>query len=132
MKNCETYRRNCIITIVKGGISMSEKKQVMKPQQRRGGPMGGPMGGGPMAGGTEKANNFKGTMKKLLKYLSKYNLAIVVVIIFAAASAIFSIVGPKILGKATTKLYEGIMNKVAGTGSGVDFNYIGQIAYYFL
>ncbi len=99
---------------------MSEKK-------RGGGrPMGGPMGGGMMRGG-EKARNFKGTMKKLIKYLSVYKISIIIVIIFAAASAIFSIVGPKILGKATTKLFEGIMGKISNTSTGIDFNYIGGI-----
>jgi ATP-binding cassette subfamily B protein len=104
---------------------MSEHNRGTKPQGGR--PMGGPMGGGAMAGGGEKANDFKGTMKKLLKYLGAYKISIVVVIIFAAASAVFSIVGPKILGNATTTLFEGVMNKIAGTGKGVDFNYIGQI-----
>ncbi len=87
---------------------------------------GGPMGAGMMRGG-EKARNFKGTMKKLIKYLSVYKISIIIVIIFAAASAIFSIVGPKILGKATTKLFEGIMGKISDTSTGIDFNYIGGI-----
>lgn len=82
--------------------------------------------GGMMRGG-EKARDFKGTMKKLIKYLSVYNVSIITVFVFAAASAVFSIVGPKILGKATTKLFEGIMSKVAGSGKGIDFNYIGRI-----
>lgn len=77
--------------------------------------------------GGEKARNFKGTMKKLIKYLSVYKISIIIVIIFAAASAIFSIVGPKILGKATTKLFEGIMGKISNTSTGIDFNYIGGI-----
>lgn len=101
-----------------------------KPMGRRGGPMGGgPMGGGPggMMGGGEKAHDFKGTIKKLIDYLSVYKVSIIVVFLFAAASALFAIVGPKILGKATTKLFEGIMNKITGTGNGIDFNYIGRI-----
>ena len=96
----------------------------------RRGPMGGPMGGGPGGGmmrGGEKPRDFKGTMSKLLKYLSVYKVAIIIVFIFAIASTIFSIVGPKILGKATTKLFEGVMAQIAGTGSGVDFAYIGNI-----
>jgi ATP-binding cassette subfamily B protein len=97
---------------------MSERKQ------RGGGPMGG--GGGVMQGG-EKARNFKETMKKLVKHLSIYKISIITVFIFSAASAVFSIFGPDILGKATTKLFEGIMGKIAGTGTGIDFEYIGGI-----
>jgi len=96
-----------------------------RPMGRRGGHMGGP-GGGMMQGG-EKAHNFKGTMKKLLKHLSVYKFSIIFVVIFAAASAIFSIAGPKILGRATTKLFEGIMGKISGTGAGIDFQYIRGI-----
>ncbi len=92
------------------------------------GPMGrGPMGGmhGMMAG--EKARDFKGTMAKLLKYMSPYRVQLVVVLVFAAASTVFSIIGPKILGKATTKLFEGVVAQIAGTGGGIDFGYIGRI-----
>ncbi len=78
----------------------------------------------------EKANDFKNTMKKLVKYMSEYKLSIVVVLIFAAASSVFSIVGPKILGRATTKLFEGIVSKISGSGSGIDFNYIGKIVIF--
>lgn len=86
---------------------------------------GGHMGPGPMVGG-EKARNFKGTMKKLIKYLSVYKLSMFAVLIFAIASSIFTIVGPKILGNVTTELFEGVMAKIAGTGN-VDFDYIGKI-----
>ena len=75
----------------------------------------------------EKARNFKGTMKKLIAYLGPYKLSILVVLIFAVGSTIFSIVGPKILGKATTKLFEGVMQTISGTGTGIDFGYIGGI-----
>ena len=87
--------------------------------------MGGP-GRGP--GKTiEKAKDFKGTTKKLLNnYLSKYRLALVIVIIFAIGSTIFSIVGPKILGNATTEIFNGLVNKLSG-GSGIDFGKIGEI-----
>nr|WP_284698243.1 ABC transporter ATP-binding protein [Thermoanaerobacterium thermosaccharolyticum] len=85
----------------------------------------GPMGHGPMVGG-EKANDFKGTMKKLMSYLGDYKFSILFVIIFAAGSAALSIAGPKILSKAITKLYEGVMAKISGTGN-IDFNYIGKI-----
>jgi len=98
---------------------MSEKNT------RRKGPSGGPMGVPMMAG--EKAKNFKGTMKKLIKALSEYKIGIITVFIFAAASAIFNIIGPKVLGKVTTKIFEGLMGKISGTGQGVDFTYIGQI-----
>ena len=89
----------------------------------------GPIGrGGPMAMMKgEKARDFKGTMLKLVKYIGSYRVSIVIVMIFAAASTIFTIVGPKTLGKATTKLFEGVMNQIAGTGSGIDFAYIGNI-----
>jgi ATP-binding cassette subfamily B protein len=96
-----------------------------------GGPMNhGPMAGGPMGGmmrGGEKARDFKGTMSKLLQYLSVYKVSIIIVLVFAAASTIFSIVGPKILGKATTKLFEGVVAQISGTGTGIDFVYIGNI-----
>ncbi len=93
---------------------------------RRHGGFGGPMGGMHLAGG--KAKDFKGTFKKLLDYLKPYRLSIVVVLIFAIGSATFSIIGPKVLGKATTKLFEGLMSKVAGeAGAGIDFAYIGNI-----
>ncbi|MHC6178674.1 ABC transporter ATP-binding protein [Clostridium sp. JNZ X4-2] len=74
----------------------------------------------------EKAHNFKDTMKKLMGYLNVYKISIVIVLIFAIVSTVFSIVGPKILGKATTKLFEGVMAKISGTG-GIDFTYIGRI-----
>lgn len=87
--------------------------------------MGGP-GRGP--GKTiEKAKDFKGTTKKLLNnYLSKYKLALVIVVIFAIGSTIFSIVGPKILGNATTEIFNGLVSKLSG-GSGIDFGKIGEI-----
>ena len=87
--------------------------------------MGGP-GRGP--GKTvEKAKDFKGTTKKLLNnYLSKYKLALVIVIIFAIGSTIFSIVGPKILGNATTEIFNGLISKLSG-GSGIDFGKIAGI-----
>ncbi|WP_300261066.1 ABC transporter ATP-binding protein [Clostridium sp.] len=95
-------------------------------KDRMGGPMGR-MGGGPRA--VEKAKDFKGTMKKLLKYLKPYSLYIAIVILFAIGSAAFSIVGPKILGKATTKIFEGLVQKITGVpNASIDFGYIGNIA----
>ncbi|MBJ8005074.1 MULTISPECIES: ABC transporter ATP-binding protein [Bacillus] len=97
---------------------------------------GGPGGGGPMGGGMrkiEKAKNFKGTMNKLLQYLKPYKLSILVVILFAIGSAAFTIVGPKILGNATTKLFEGLVSKVSGApGAAIDFTYIGNIVILLL
>ncbi|MFA6008157.1 MAG: ABC transporter ATP-binding protein, partial [Candidatus Shapirobacteria bacterium] len=75
----------------------------------------------------EKARNFKGTMKKLIGYLSPFKLPIVIVFIFAVGSTVFSILGPKILGKATTKLFEGVMAQVAGKSGGIDLPAIGRI-----
>nr|WP_242859907.1 ABC transporter ATP-binding protein [Clostridium drakei] len=74
----------------------------------------------------EKARDFKGTMSKLIKYLNVYKVSIIIVFIFAIVSAALSVAGPKILGKATTKLFEGIMAKIAGTGN-IDFDYIRNI-----
>lgn len=90
---------------------------------RMGGPMGGPMMGAPVA----KARDFKGTMKKLIEYLGAYRSLIIVVFIFAVLSTAASIAGPKILGNATTKLFEGVMAELNGTGE-IDFAYIGRIA----
>jgi ATP-binding cassette, subfamily B, multidrug efflux pump len=87
------------------------------------GRMHGP--GGMMQGG-EKARNFKGTMRRLIEHLDVYRVSIIVVIIFAIASSAFSIIGPRILGKATTRIFEGVMAKIAGTGN-IDFAYIRNI-----
>ena len=93
------------------------------------GPMGGPMGRGRS---TEKPKDFKKTTKKLIdSYLSKYKIGLIVVIIFAIGSTIFTIVGPKILGNATTEIFNGIVSKLSG-GSGIDFGKIGQIAIMLL
>lgn len=87
------------------------------------GPMGGPRGGAT----TQKPKDFKETTKKLIKgYLAKYKLALIVVFIFAIGSTIFTIVGPKILGNATTEIFNGLIGKLTG-GNGIDFGKIGQI-----
>ncbi|MBN1330568.1 MAG: ABC transporter ATP-binding protein [Candidatus Heimdallarchaeota archaeon] len=88
----------------------------------------GPIGGGPMRGmmNQEKAKDFKGTMKKLLQYIGKFKGIIFVAILIASASTAANIVGPKILGRATTKLFEGLLATIQGTGS-IDFAYIGEI-----
>ncbi|HBF0288522.1 TPA: ABC transporter ATP-binding protein [Clostridioides difficile] len=90
------------------------------------GPIGKSMGAG------QKANDFKGTMRKLIAYLSKFKISIILVIVFAIGSASFSIVGPKILGKATTKIFEGLVSKVSGGNVGIDFNAIGKILMFLL
>ena len=91
------------------------------------GPRGG-LGHGPNAAATqEKPKNFMNTTKKLIKdYLSKYKLALIIVFIFAIGSTIFTIVGPKILGNATTEIFNGLISKLSG-GSGIDFGKIAQI-----
>ena len=94
---------------------MSNKKGMKRPDG---------MGGGHMKMGQEKAKDFKGTMKKLISYLSPYKLAILLVIVFAIGSSVFNIVGPKILGNATTKIFEGLVSKVSNSGGGIDFDAI--------
>lgn len=93
----------------------------------------GPMGGGPHGpmGAGEKAKDFKGTMGKLIQYMSRYHAAIIAVMIFAVGSTIFNIAGPKILGNATTKIFEGLMAKVQGTGD-IDFDGIARILIFLL
>lgn len=95
---------------------------------KRGPAMGrGPMGGG-MGRSVEKPKNFKETFKQLLDYLSPYKLRLIIVIIFAIGASAFSIAGPKILGHATTLIFEGLVSKIAGIeGSGIDFSAIGNI-----
>lgn len=82
-------------------------------------------GGGPMAPG-EKPKNFRKTMGKLLKYMGRYKIALVFVVLFAMASTCFSIIGPKVMGKITTKIAEGLQAKIMGTG-GMDFDAIFRI-----
>lgn len=90
-----------------------------KQTPRRRGPGGG------MAP-AEKAKNFKGSISKLMQYIGRYKIAILAVMIMSAASTVFTVIGPKVLGKATTGLSEGLMKKITGTG-GIDFSYIGRI-----
>ena len=88
------------------------------------GPMGGPRGGQT----TERAKDFKKTTKKLIRsYLVDYKIPIIIVMIFAIGSTIFTIVGPKILGNATTEIFNGLVSKLSG-GTGIDFGKVGQIA----
>ena len=96
-------------------------------EQRRRGPMGGR---GRMMSG-EKAKDFKGSMAKLFRYMGRYKFRFILMFIFAVAGTVFSIVGPKILGKATTELFNGLVAKVNGTGE-IDFGKIGMILLWTL
>ena len=98
----------------------------MSEQRRRKGPMGG-RGMQP----TEKAKDFKGAMAKLFRYMGRYKFRFMLMFVFAVAGTVFNIVGPKILGKATTELYKGLVAKVNGTG-GIDFEKIGMILLWTL
>ncbi len=90
--------------------------------------MPGPMGGPRRGQTTEKAKDFKKTTKKLIRsYLVDYKIPIIIVMIFAIGSTIFTIVGPKILGNATTEIFNGLVSKLSG-GTGIDFGKVGQIA----
>lgn len=99
-----------------------EYRKQMASQRRR----------GPGRGNTgEKPKDFRGSFSKLLKYLGSYKIAIVFVMIVAAASTVFNVAGPKIMGRATTELAEGLMRKIQGTG-GIDFTKIGRILLFTL
>ena len=90
--------------------------------------MPGPMGGPRRGQTTERAKDFKKTTKKLIRsYLVNYKIPIIIVMIFAIGSTIFTIVGPKILGNATTEIFNGLVSKLSG-GTGIDFGKVGQIA----
>lgn len=102
------------------------KTQIPKPTRQRG-PMGR-MGG--MRRG-EKAKDFKGTMRQLLGYIGHHKIAVFAAVAFAVCSVIFNIVGPKVLGQVTTKLFEGLVAKVNGTGD-VDFNWIAKTLGFLL
>lgn len=99
---------------------MSSEQEKRKAPARRHGPGGRGMS-------SEKAKDFKGTMKKLIQYLSQYKFLLLLVVIFSVGSAIFSIVGPKILGNATTEIYNGLIGRVTGTTAGINFNKISGI-----
>ena len=95
------------------------EKEIRSSAPRRRGPAKAGMGG-------EKPKDFRGSMKKLLKYMGKYKFTLFAVMIFAAGGTVFSVVGPKVMAKATNALADGLMKKIAGTG-GIDFEYIGKI-----
>ncbi len=100
------------------------KRRVSRPGRRAHGPMGG------IKGGFEKPEDFKGTFFKLLNYLRPYRLKLIIVIIFAIGSTIFAIIAPKILGLATTAIFDGLVSKISGVeGGGIDFQYIGKVIW---
>lgn len=103
---------------------MEQNSNINKNPQKK--VMRGPMGGPPGIIPGEKAKNFKETIKKLMKSLSKYKISLIFVFIFAIASTVFTIVGPKILGNVTTEIYTGIIAKIQGTG-GINFTTIQNI-----
>ena len=102
---------------------MENKKDFKTPQKRRVGPGHGP---GAMMGPVEKPKDFRKSFGKLLTYIGRYKIAVFIVMIFAAASTVFQVLGPKIMGHATTELANGLTRKIAGTG-GIDFDKIAQI-----
>ena len=87
------------------------------------------MGGGHMGGmmSVQKARDFKGTLSKLFEYLKAYRLSLLIAVMCAIASTVFTVIGPKIMGLATTKLFEGVISQTMGSGTGIDFGYIGYI-----
>lgn len=105
----------------------NQQTQPGKPERPQAGGRGPRPGHGPMAMMPgEKARDFKGTMKKLIDYLGSYRIPILIIMILAAGSTVFAIISPKIMGRATTKLFEGVLEMISGTG-GIDFEYIGNI-----
>ncbi|MEG2119919.1 MAG: ABC transporter ATP-binding protein, partial [Pseudoflavonifractor sp.] len=108
---------------------MSEEKKVTAHGPARG-PMGGHGPAGRMMPG-EKAKNFRGTIGKLLAYMGKYKIALVFIALFAVGSTAFSVIGPKIMGSATSEIAAGLMAKLQGKG-GIDFIRIGEILIFLL
>jgi ATP-binding cassette subfamily B multidrug efflux pump len=111
------------------GTSSGDRRPAVG-QMRRYRPMGH---GGPramMKG--DKPRDFRRAMAKLIEYLGSYKIAILIVMLFAVASTVFVIIGPKVLGKATTTLFEGVLGQITGTGTGIDFAYIGRIILWTL
>jgi len=103
----------------------NEQSQTEKQQSK---PSAGIHRRGPMAMMPgEKARDFKGTMQQLISFLGKYNWIILIVLLLAAASTVFAIFGPKILGQATTLIFEGVVGKISGTSTGIDFSAVAAI-----
>ena len=107
----------------------NDQNHAPMPRRGRHGGMGGPKVSRMMPG--EKAKNFRTTLKNLIDYMGRYKFAVLAVIVFAAASTIFSVAGPKVMGMATTELAEGLMRKIQGSG-GIDFDRILRILLYTL
>lgn len=105
---------------------MSEEQSLKRPPRRH-----GPMGGGHGMAPGEKPKDLKGSMGKIFVYLGSFKIAVFLVMIFAVVSTVFNVIGPKVMGKATTALSEGLMNKIANTG-GIDFDLIGRILLFTL
>ncbi|MBD5539944.1 MAG: ABC transporter ATP-binding protein [Lachnospiraceae bacterium] len=105
---------------------MSGETTVKRPPRRH-----GPMGGGPGMMPGEKPKDLKGSIKKLFAYLGSFKIAVFCVMVFAVVSTVFNVAGPKILGRATTALSEGLMGKITKTG-GIDFDLIGKILLFTL
>ncbi|MCG3222144.1 MAG: ABC transporter ATP-binding protein, partial [Candidatus Heimdallarchaeota archaeon] len=103
------------------GPSQSGRRSPRRGGPGRGGPMGAMMKG-------DKASDFKGTMKKLIRYLGRYKIVIIIAILIAVGSTAASIAGPKILGRATTTLFEGLVETIRGTGV-VDFDAIKKFIF---
>jgi len=103
-------------------MKASKIKAEKKAPQR----MGGGPGGGIVVGG-EKAKDFKGTIKKLVDYIGRYKAGVIIVMIFSAASTVFAILGPRILGNATTSIFGSVLGMIDGSSTGIDFGYIGGI-----
>lgn len=111
---------------------MKENKVKTQSKPGGGGRIGGPMGGH-IGAAAEKPKDFKGTFKKLIAYLKPFRLKLIFVLIFAVGSTIFAILGPKILGKATTKIFEGVVEQISGVeGGGIDFDYVKNIIFILL
>ncbi|SHK18196.1 ATP-binding cassette, subfamily B [Hathewaya proteolytica DSM 3090] len=111
--------------------NMDNEQKNQKTSLKKGAPLGG--GGHGPKFALEKPKNFKKTMGQLFSYLGKYKFGLILVVVFAIGSAIFSIVGPKILGNATEEIFQGLMRKVSGNGAlGIDFSKIGKILLFLL
>jgi ATP-binding cassette subfamily B multidrug efflux pump len=109
---------------------MSKKPSETAPRPMKGPGAGHGPGGMIMHG--EKAKDFKGTLKKLVRYMSRYKASMIAVFFFAIASTVFVIAGPKILGEAINTLFKGMMNQITGAGSGIDFGYIGTVMVWLI
>lgn len=97
-------------------------------KEQKGGKVGGPMS----AISTEKAKDFKGTMKKLMSYLLRYRIRLLIILILSIAGVVSSVISPKILGEATTEISKGLIGKITGTSAGIDFDKILQIVIVLL